>query len=427
MFPEAGAKLGPYEILGELGGGGMARVYRAWDDRLHREVAIKVIDGRFAMPGIGERFLREARAVSGLSHPNICTIFDIGEQDGAPYLVMELLEGEPLTERISRGAVTVDEVLRYGADVSDALAAAHERGIVHRDIKPANIYLVKKPNGAAQARVLDFGLAKMEEHATEDQEFASQLTGMGATVGTVCYMSPEQARGEELDARSDLFSLGVVMYEMAAGRLPFRGNTSALVFVQLLGQMTPEPVRRLNPKIPAELEQIIMKLLAKNARARFQSAAELTDELQELAEKRSGWLSRIRTRAVGAYASSNAGARPARTSIATKPRMSFPAIAPYKGPSGWRRAGAGSAQERVEGSKAAQTATVEEVAAGVPGFSGLRPIVRVPASPDESAAAVEEDGAAWPWVALVIALAVALIALLGGVLALKLGWMGVSA
>ena len=272
MFPEAGEKLGPYEILGELGGGGMARVYRAWDGRLHREVAIKVIDDRFSMPGIGERFLREARAASGLNHPNICTIFDIGEQDGAPYLVMELLEGETLRERISVGGISVEDILRYGAEVSDALAAAHARGIVHRDVKPANIFLVKKPNGSAQAKVLDFGLAKIEQYASEERDFASHLTSMGATVGTVSYMSPEQARGEKLDARSDLFSLGIVMYEMATGQLPFQGNTSALVFVQLLGQMAPEAVRKLNGQIPPDLDQLIMKLLSKNPRGRYQSA-----------------------------------------------------------------------------------------------------------------------------------------------------------
>jgi serine/threonine protein kinase/tetratricopeptide (TPR) repeat protein len=294
MFPEAGERLGPYEILGELGGGGMARVYRAWDGRLHREVAIKVIDDRYAMPGIGERFLREARAASGLSHPNICTIFDIGDQDGAPYLVMELLAGETLRERIAASPLPVEEILRYSAEVADALAAAHARGIVHRDIKPANIFLVKRPNGLAQAKVLDFGLAKIEQHASEEREFGAHLTSMGATVGTVSYMSPEQARGESLDARSDLFSLGIVMYEMATQRLPFQGATSALVFVQLLGQMVPEPIRKLNGQIPPDLEQVIMRLLAKSSRARYQTAIELCDELQALADLRSGWFTRLK-------------------------------------------------------------------------------------------------------------------------------------
>jgi serine/threonine protein kinase/tetratricopeptide (TPR) repeat protein len=294
MFPESGQKLGPYEILGELGGGGMARVYRAWDGRLHREVAIKVIDDRYAMPGIGERFIREARAASGLNHPNICTIFDIGEQDGAPYLVMELLQGETLRERIGESPMPVEEILRYAAEMADALAAAHARGIIHRDIKPANIFLVKKPNGSVQAKVLDFGLAKIEQYASEEREFGTHLTTVGATVGTVSYMSPEQARGEKLDARSDLFSLGIVMYEMATGNLPFKGATSALVFVQLLGLKAPEPIRKQNGQIPEDLEHVIFKLLAKSPRARYQSATELCDELQDLAEKRSGWLTRMK-------------------------------------------------------------------------------------------------------------------------------------
>ena len=295
MFPEAGQKLGPYEILGELGGGGMARVFRAWDGRLHREVAIKVIDDRYAMPGIGERFIREARAASGLNHPNICTIFDIGDQDGAPYLVMELLQGETLRERIGEVPMPVDEILRYGAEMADALAAAHARGIIHRDIKPANIFLVKKPNGSIQSKVLDFGLAKIEQYASEEREFGTHLTTIGATVGTVSYMSPEQARGEKLDPRSDLFSLGIVMYEMATGTLPFKGATSALVFVQLLGLKAPDPIRKQNGQIPEDLEHVIFKLLAKSPRTRYQSATELCDELQALAEKRSGWLTRMKS------------------------------------------------------------------------------------------------------------------------------------
>jgi len=421
MFPEAGEKLGPYKILGELGGGGMARVYRAWDERLHREVAIKLIDDRFAMPDIGERFLREARAASGLNHPNICTVFDIGEKDGAPYLVMELLEGEALTDRIRRGVIPVAEILRYGAEIADALAAAHSRAIVHRDIKPANIFLVKKPNGSAQAKVLDFGLAKIEQHTNEEREFASQLTGMGATVGTVSYMSPEQARGEALDARSDLFSLGVVMYEMATGRLPFRGNTSALVFVQLLGQMTPEPVRRLNEQVPPELEQIIMKLLAKNARARFQSATELTDELQELAERRSGWLSRVKMRI--ASAPKEASARPGRISIAATPRLSFPASAPYAGQSGLHRAA--GVRER---SSSEQTPGEPGDPRAPTGFSGMRPVARGPETPeplvsDENVPSGERASVPWRW----IALAVTLVALLAGLLAWKFGWIRASA
>lgn len=291
MIPQAGERLGPYEILGELGGGGMAKVLRAWDGRLHREVAIKLIHDRYAMPGIRERFLREARAASGLNHPNICTIFDIGEQDGEPYLVMELLEGETLKDRIAEGAMPVEAIVRYGTEIAEALALAHSRGIVHRDIKPANIFLVKKPNGQAQAKVLDFGLAKVGLYESKSG-LSEELTTVGAAVGTVSYMSPEQARGEALDPRSDLFSLGVVLYEMASGQLPFKGSTSALVFVQLLGQAPPEPVRDWNAAIPKELEAVIFKLLAKKPKARYQTADEVCRALAEVTEKKTGWLAR---------------------------------------------------------------------------------------------------------------------------------------
>src|SRR5580698_6702514 len=161
MVPEIGQKFGPYEILGRLGGGGMGHVFRAWDDRLHREVAIKLLHDDYTMPGMRERFLLEARAASALNHPNICTIFDIGEQNKNPYLVMELLEGETVKDRIEHGALTAEDIVRYAMEIADALAAAHSKGIVHRDIKPANIFLVPMPNGKRQAKVLDFGLAKV--------------------------------------------------------------------------------------------------------------------------------------------------------------------------------------------------------------------------------------------------------------------------
>ncbi len=303
--------VGPYEILGRLGGGGMGLVFRAWDERLHREVAIKLVRDGYQVPGTRERFLQEARAASGLNHPNICTIFDTGEQDGDPYLVMELLEGETLKERISRGALSAEEILLRSREVAEALSAAHAKGIVHRDIKPANIFLVKKQNGTSQAKVLDFGLAKVRKtkvgqgasvdaieraervHTLQAADEPSGLTLAGATVGTVAYMSPEQARGHVLDLRSDLFSLGVVMYEMATRRIPFRGTTSTKVFVQLL-ENDPEPVRNWNDSIPRELERAILKLLAKDRRERFQSARELNEELDKISGKlnRSVWLKR---------------------------------------------------------------------------------------------------------------------------------------
>ena len=281
MTPEGGQRLGPYELLNELGAGGMGLVYRAWDGRLHREVAVKLLHSDFQMPGARERFLREARAASALNHPNICTIFDIGEQDNEPYLVMELLQGETLKSRIAHGAIPIEELLRYAQEIAGALGAAHARGIIHRDVKPANIFLVDLPNGIRQAKVLDFGLAKFDRG---NSPHTMDLTSTGATVGTVAYMSPEQARGEVLDARSDLFSLGVVLYEMATLQVPFQGTTSAMVFVQLLSQH-PEPVRDWNDAIPKELEKIIHRLLSKDRASRFQNATELQEALSRITQK----------------------------------------------------------------------------------------------------------------------------------------------
>jgi serine/threonine-protein kinase len=294
MIPEAGQRFGPYEILGRLGSGGMGLIFRAWDERLHRNVAIKLLHDNYRMPGMHERFLQEARAASRLNHPNICTIFDIGVQDGDPYLVMELLEGETLKNRIALGALTAEEMVRFGGEIADALAMAHAKGIVHRDIKPANIFLVTMPDGRSQAKVLDFGLAKINLEVRGGWESrALDLTMEGATVGTLAYMSPEQARGEALDERSDLFSLGVVMYEMATRRVPFKGTTSAVVFVELFHH-APEPVRMWNESIPSELERVILKLLAKDRRGRFQTANEFNEAVRKIRGKlgKGRWLSR---------------------------------------------------------------------------------------------------------------------------------------
>jgi len=292
MIPEIGQRFGPYEILGRLGGGGMGLVFRAWDERLHRDVAIKLLHDDYTMPGMRARFLQEARAASALNHPNICTIFDIGEQDRNPYLVMELLQGETVKDRIVHGALPAEEIVRYGIEIADALGAAHDKGIVHRDIKPANIFLVNMPNGKCQTKVLDFGLAKIDFKRHGGWESRSlDLTLAGATVGTLSYMSPEQARGESLDVRSDLFSLGVVLYEMATRQVPFKGVTSALMFVQLFSH-DPEPVRSWNEAIPRDLEKVILKLLAKDRKKRFQTAKELQDALVKIGDKlgRGGWL-----------------------------------------------------------------------------------------------------------------------------------------
>jgi len=284
MVPRVGQKVGPYEILGRLGSGGMGLVFSAWDARLQRDVAIKLLREEFATPTMRSRFLQEARAASRLNHANICTIFDIGEQEGDPYLVMELLKGETVRARISRGGITPEDVLCVATEVADALIVAHGRGIIHRDIKPANIILVEKSGGRFQTKVLDFGLAKIDDSV---QTTRFDLTSAGTTVGTVAYMSPEQAKGEPLDAGSDLFSLGVVLYEMATGELPFQGATSALVFVQLLGHR-PAPIRDYNPDIPKELDRVIMTLLEKNRSDRYHSASDLVDALHKIVLKRGG-------------------------------------------------------------------------------------------------------------------------------------------
>jgi len=284
MIPETGQFFGPYEILGHLGAGGMGTVLRAYDPRLHREVAIKMLRDEFEMPGMRERFLREARAASALNHPHIATIFDIGEQSGEPYMVMELLEGETVRDRIARGGCTVEEIVTIGSQCAEALSEAHAKGIVHRDIKPANLFLVQKATGQIHVKILDFGLAKVENNESRTR---LDLTSSGATVGTVAYMSPEQARGELLDARSDIFSLGVVLYEMSTGQVPFSGATSAIVFVGLLSR-DPEPIRDWNKTIPKELEKIVFKSLAKDRLDRYQKAHELQRALDQVTAKK-GW------------------------------------------------------------------------------------------------------------------------------------------
>lgn len=282
MVPRVGQKIGPYEILGPLGTGGMGLVFSAWDARLHRDVAIKLLRDEFSTEEMRARFLQEARAASALNHPNICTIFDLGEFQGDPFLVMELLKGRTLRARILEGPLPFEDLLQVTLEIAEALTAAHARGVIHRDIKPANIILVEKPDGRFVTKVLDFGLAKVE--LPEGLNAALDYTNAGSTVGTVAYMSPEQARGEALDARSDLFALGAVAYEMATGETPFRGATSAMVFVQLLNH-PPESVRQLNPDIPREFERVLRKLLQKDRSQRYQSAADLVKALEDVRRK----------------------------------------------------------------------------------------------------------------------------------------------
>jgi non-specific serine/threonine protein kinase len=266
----------------------MGVVYRASDTRLGREVALKFLPEDVAKDKLAvERFQREARAASGLNHPNICTIYDVDEFESQPFLVMELLEGETLKHHISGKPMAIEAAVEFAAQISDALEATHAHGIIHRDIKPANLFLTKR----GQAKILDFGLAKLAPQKQRVGEtvgatvvaggIGDHLTTSGSSVGTVAYMSPEQARGEDVDARTDLFSLGVVMYEMLTGREAFAGNTTAVVFDSILNR-PPVPVARLNPAVPAELDQLIGRLMEKDREKRYPSASRLHADLLRL-------------------------------------------------------------------------------------------------------------------------------------------------
>jgi len=288
MALASGTKLGPYEIIAPLGAGGMGVVYRARDLRLDREVAVKVLATPFSSDSsLRQRLEREARAVSKLSHPHICTLHDIGQQDGIDFLVMEYLEGETLEQRFSKGPLPPEQTLRYGAEIAEALAKAHKLGVTHRDLKPSNVMLTK--NGA---KLMDFGLAKqagpapLADALTEMTVAQSKLTSEGAIVGTFQYMAPEQLEGKEADARTDIFAFGELLYEMATGKPAFTGKSRASLIAAIL---TTEPlaITQLQSVTPPGLDRLVKKCLAKDPDERWQSASDLATELKWMAESSS--------------------------------------------------------------------------------------------------------------------------------------------
>src|SRR5882672_4150396 len=281
-----GRRLGPYEILSSVGAGGMGEVYRARDSRLNRTVAIKVLPTHLAdKPELRERFEREARTIASLNHPHICTLHDIGQQDGIDFLVMEYLEGETLAQRLVKGPLPLEQVLQYAIEISDALDKAHRKGVTHRDLKPGNIMLTK-----SGTKLLDFGLAKLKQRVAPANVPLSELptangplTAQGTIVGTLQYMAPEQLEGKEVDARTDIFAFGAVVYEMATGKRAFEGKSQASVISAIMSS-DPAPMSSLQPMTPRALDRVVKTCLAKDADDRWQSGGDLTRELKWIAE-----------------------------------------------------------------------------------------------------------------------------------------------
>jgi eukaryotic-like serine/threonine-protein kinase len=347
-----GQTISHYRIIGQLGSGGMGVVYEAQDLDLGRRVALKFLPLQLSGDQNAlERFMLEARSASALNHPNICTIYSVEKTGEQSFIAMELLEGETLDRRLATGPLPIDRLLDWSIQLADALDAAHAKGVLHRDIKPANIFVTQR----GQVKVLDFGLAKLTRPemametigTTQDSPGTLHLTSPGSTVGTISYMSPEQARGEELDARSDLFSLGVVIYQMATGRLPFSGATSAIVFHAIL-QLDPVPAMQLNATLPPRLEEIIGKALEKDRELRYQSAADLRGDLKRLKRDMESGRKSATSSASGAMparvSSSAVGSGPAGAEAATPaaPESSAPTV--RERPRGWLRfAGTGVA------------------------------------------------------------------------------------
>src|SRR6201998_3623275 len=281
----SGKRLGPYEILSAIGAGGMGEVYRARDTRLERIVAIKILPAHLAdKVELRERFEREARTVASLNHPHICTLHDIGQQDGTDFLVMEYLEGETLAERLKKGPLPLDQVLQYAIEIADALDKAHRKGITHRDLKPGNIMLTK-----SGTKLLDFGLAKLKGPQVAVANLSalptegSNLTAQGTILGTLQYMAPEQLEGKEVDARTDIFALGVVMYEMASGKKAFEGESQASLIAKIV-ENDPPPISSLKPMTPPALDRVVKKCLRKDPEDRWQNARDITDELKWISD-----------------------------------------------------------------------------------------------------------------------------------------------